>query len=32
VLSALAGDVDSRLDPDDRVAIVLRKHRGASGS
>ena len=32
VLSALAGDVDSRLEPDDRVAIVLRKHRGASGS
>jgi serine/threonine-protein kinase RsbW len=32
VLSALAGDVDSRLDPDDRVAIVLRKRRGASGS
>ena len=32
VLSALAGDVDSRLEPDDRVAIVLRKRRGASGS
>ena len=32
VLSALAGDVDSRLEPDDRVAIVLRKQRGASGS
>ena len=32
VLSALAGDVDAKLEPDDRVAIVLRKHRGASGS
>jgi serine/threonine-protein kinase RsbW len=32
VLSALAGDVDSRLGPDDRVAIVLRKRRGTSGS
>jgi serine/threonine-protein kinase RsbW len=32
VLSALAGDVDSRLEPDDRVAIVLRKHRGVSGT
>jgi serine/threonine-protein kinase RsbW len=32
VLSALAGDVDSRLEPDDRVAIVLRKHRGASST
>jgi serine/threonine-protein kinase RsbW len=32
VLSALAGDVDSRLESDDRVAIVLRKQRGASGS
>ena len=27
VLSALAGDVDSRLDPDDRVAIVMVKSR-----
>ena len=27
VLSALAGTVDSRLDPDDRVAIVLTKVR-----
>ena len=27
VLSALAGTVDSRLGPDDQVAIVLRKHR-----
>ena len=27
VLSALAGTVDSRLGPDDHVAIVLRKHR-----
>jgi serine/threonine-protein kinase RsbW len=32
VLSALAGTVDSRLGPDDRVAIVLAKRRGASGS
>jgi serine/threonine-protein kinase RsbW len=32
VLSALAGDVDSHLAPDDRVAIVLRKRRGTSGS
>jgi serine/threonine-protein kinase RsbW len=29
VLSALAGGVDSRLDPDDRVAIVLSKTRPA---
>jgi serine/threonine-protein kinase RsbW len=27
VLSALAGTVDSRLGPDDHVAIVMRKHR-----
>jgi serine/threonine-protein kinase RsbW len=32
VLSALAGDVDSHLAPNDRVAIVLRKRRGTSGS
>jgi serine/threonine-protein kinase RsbW len=32
VLSELAGTVDSRLGPDDRVAIVLAKRRGASGS
>ena len=32
VLSALAGTVDSRLGPDDRVAIVLAKRRGVSGS
>ena len=32
VLSALAGSVDSRLGPDDRVAIVLAKRRGASRS
>lgn len=32
VLSALAGDVDSHLTPDDRVAIVLRKRRGTAGS
>ena len=32
VLSALAGSVDSRLGPDDRVAIVLQKRRGVSGS
>jgi serine/threonine-protein kinase RsbW len=32
VLSALAGDVDAKLEPDDRVAIVLRKHREPSGS
>ncbi|MGD0554256.1 MAG: anti-sigma factor [Streptosporangiaceae bacterium] len=29
VLSALAGTVDSRLDPEDRVAIVLAKSRTA---
>jgi serine/threonine-protein kinase RsbW len=28
VLSALAGSVDSRLDADDRVSIVLAKRRG----
>ena len=27
VLSALAGTVDSRLGPDDHVAIMMRKHR-----
>ena len=32
VLSALAGSVDSRLGPGDRVAIVLQKRRGASRS
>jgi serine/threonine-protein kinase RsbW len=32
VLSALAGTVDSRLGPGDRVAIVLQKRRGVSGS
>jgi serine/threonine-protein kinase RsbW len=37
VLSALAGTVDSRLGPDDKVSIVLRKRRenvspGASGA
>ena len=32
VLSALAGTVDSRLGPDDRVAIVLVKRRGGAGS
>ena len=32
VLSALAGTVDSRLGPDDRVAIVLVKRRGGTGS
>jgi serine/threonine-protein kinase RsbW len=32
VLSALAGTVDSRLGPDDRVAIVLAKRRGVSGA
>lgn len=31
VLSSLAGNVDSRLGPGDRVAIVLRKGRGTSG-
>jgi serine/threonine-protein kinase RsbW len=31
VLSALAGTVDSRLGPDDQVAIVLAKRRGVSG-
>jgi len=28
VLAALAGTVDSRLGPDDRVSIVLAKRRG----
>jgi len=32
VLSALAGSVDSRLGPGERVAIVLAKRRGVSGS
>jgi serine/threonine-protein kinase RsbW len=32
VLSALAGSVDSRLGPGDRVAIVLVKRRGGTGS
>jgi serine/threonine-protein kinase RsbW len=32
VLSALAGTVDSRLGPDDRVAIVLQKRRSVSRS
>ena len=32
VLSALAGSVDARLGPGDRVAIVLQKRRGAPGS
>jgi serine/threonine-protein kinase RsbW len=32
VLSAVAGTVDSRLGPDDRVAIVLAKSRGVSGA
>jgi serine/threonine-protein kinase RsbW len=32
VLSALAGSVDSRLGPEDRVAIVLQKQRGTSRS
>ncbi len=32
VLSALAGSVDSRLGPGDRVAIVLQKRRGVPGS
>jgi len=32
VLAALAGDVDSRLGPDDRFAIVMVKRREASGS
>ena len=32
VLSALAGTVDSRLGPDDQVAIVLRKRRDTPGS
>jgi serine/threonine-protein kinase RsbW len=31
VMSELAGPVDSRLGPDDRVAIVLAKRRGVSG-
>jgi len=32
VLSALAGSVDSRLGPGDRVSIVLKKRRGGSRS
>jgi serine/threonine-protein kinase RsbW len=32
VLSALAGTVDSRLEPDDRVAIVLRKRKETTRS
>jgi serine/threonine-protein kinase RsbW len=32
VLSALAGTVDSRLGPGDRVSIVLVKRRGGAGS
>jgi serine/threonine-protein kinase RsbW len=32
VLSALAGSVDSSVGPGDRVTIVLRKSRGATGS
>jgi serine/threonine-protein kinase RsbW len=28
VLSALAGSVDSKVGPDDRVSIVLAKRRG----
>jgi serine/threonine-protein kinase RsbW len=32
VLSALAGSVDARLGPGDRVAIVLAKRRGTPGS
>jgi serine/threonine-protein kinase RsbW len=32
VLSALAGTVDSRVGPGDRVAIVLVKRRGGAGS
>ncbi|HEV3381582.1 MAG TPA: anti-sigma factor [Trebonia sp.] len=32
VLSALAGSVDARLGPGERVGIVLAKRRGASGS
>jgi len=28
VLSSLAGDVDAEVGPDDRVTIVLQKHRG----
>jgi serine/threonine-protein kinase RsbW len=32
VLSALAGTVDSQIEPDDQVAIVLRKRREASRS
>lgn len=32
VLSALAGSVDSRVGPDDRVTIVMRKSRGQTGA
>jgi serine/threonine-protein kinase RsbW len=32
VLSSLDGDVDARVGADDRVSVVLQKHRGAAGA
>jgi serine/threonine-protein kinase RsbW len=32
VLSSLAGDVDAYVGADDRVSVVLQKHRGAAGT
>jgi serine/threonine-protein kinase RsbW len=32
VLSSLAGDVDAYVGADDRVSVVLQKHRGAAGA
>ncbi|HEY7486871.1 MAG TPA: anti-sigma factor [Streptosporangiaceae bacterium] len=32
VLSSLAGDVDAHVGADDRVSVVLQKHRGAAGA
>jgi serine/threonine-protein kinase RsbW len=32
VLSSLAGDVDAYVGADDKVSVVLQKHRGAAGT
>ncbi len=32
VLSSLAGEVDANVGADDRVSVVLQKHRGAAGT
>jgi serine/threonine-protein kinase RsbW len=32
VLSSLAGDVDAKVGPDDRVTVLLQKRRGAAGA